>query len=1499
MKVRVHQIAKKAGRSSREVLEYLLAQGHGVKSASSTVDEEVAVAVVKLLRGKERGSVLLQNRKQAQMRTRLRDDMADRVSLQADELSFDWIHQDYGQLLSLTKRELKSLLREALISVSALDRASIESPKTNLVILPRCQSDIETFNEGKITKKFNHACNDIRFTSRPRHLSLAVGSKLSKTSPFYEIKLSKNIRLVAEIRMPEKVVVLIRCLTTRSEDWISFSDSNFQYLPGYKPGVEGFLPSEALERKLVDSAREREKSMGMVVRCIKFLEAFNEVVRCESDSEHQVALDLCQKLFELISQITLKGVPWFPEDIISLATNLLDDIWSSLRNEHSLPDEQELGNALAGLDDSKTRISLLLSAASFRAKVSARIIRLRLSLQNVWNHYQGKTIGEEWRIVFGLSSDEILGLEHKSVPFENFPTVEKSVQFLLVAMNQGISLASTQPKATDDEAPSADFRTFFFSIRSSLRSLLKSIEMLRENNSLGEHGLSSKDKPNELIANLTYSYERLLGFFVRMNFTKKELDSGKELFHASRRLWELFRKGKSTEPSRTKTGFKSYAESVSNAVHQERKKKIEKGLKERVESYLNKSWHLKNTLGEFPSEGKWEKKDLQDLLAASRDPFPPVVKKRVGIPRKKQDTPDLQGFAVESDFRVIAKIFCQLALWRFLSASEKPDANNPFYFAGKASEMHWDSVPSSHLLNIDNWTERNLTWDDMRIVELTRKFYEEVIPHLASLHEDAPDVAEFIRSNLLAYKGDVLPLVPFFLFCHATIDLLFRDLESLRSESPKASQKRAMYLTLHLNNESTTILPGNNLIPRISSLSWQVFEGERGAKFDSTPSGESHFRIEGMNKGNEIFKELPEHPIEDALGAFARACSDVDAIYVNQPLASKNSLACEFSRIKSPFLFRLMGIPFYEEAPRGNMEKQHFPTSLSERFFARCINVFTEDPDWINDIAFLRKGEGLRDYNRFCEEPQAGDGGKTQNLILQERKFREKVRHSFVRYLSGDEYRFQDLIISPAENLACGDQTSVCDPASGSGAVLLAAFESKQKLAKEIGANTPELADFHGSEPVPEMLNLSRLAFLFLDRCYRNSAGNYATNSPFFPPSLKLEDSLKSFRNRMFHLVDSSRKYDFIFSHVPYGERIPGSDELTIRSHEVYLKMILEDLKTKGTARIALPGTFLSSESDVKAREFLVKSGRLATVTHFKRNDPLDGMAIICIAQKGQSLVRLEHIKLAADQTDEFIASKDNDFDPNEQSEVSERDLLLDEKCSLLPSSYLLPEIYKPHRLSAVEIISLEKREQEKRLSDLSGLLPSLDEFYARRAKVEGVPLKQLVQIIDPPKGQAVEELSQSFVGMELGSDEEKEIELSGRAVYGADLLSNIRIIGTAEPSYSHPALIFTMKAGGTLGNLRVTPQNWSAKGVFALWPRQSRGHGTDELEYLKLWFEAFGSSLKNTHVESLASLIIPWPELSALPVLVKLLKKSDKVFGSVIKRRRFLQAFFSDLLKV
>ena len=35
MKVRVHQIAKKAGRSSREVLEYLLAQGHGVKSASS------------------------------------------------------------------------------------------------------------------------------------------------------------------------------------------------------------------------------------------------------------------------------------------------------------------------------------------------------------------------------------------------------------------------------------------------------------------------------------------------------------------------------------------------------------------------------------------------------------------------------------------------------------------------------------------------------------------------------------------------------------------------------------------------------------------------------------------------------------------------------------------------------------------------------------------------------------------------------------------------------------------------------------------------------------------------------------------------------------------------------------------------------------------------------------------------------------------------------------------------------------------------------------------------------------------------------------------------------------------------------------------------------------------------------------------------------------------------------------------------------------------------
>ena len=132
--------------------------------------------------------------------------------------------------------------------------------------------------------------------------------------------------------------------------------------------------------------------------------------------------------------------------------------------------------------------------------------------------------------------------------------------------------------------------------------------MLRENNSLGEHGLSSKDKPNELIANLTYSYERLLGFFVRMNFTKKELDSGKELFHASRRLWELFRKGKSTEPSRTKTGFKSYAESVSNAVHQERKKKIEKGLKERVESYLNKSWHLKNTLGEFPKKENGKRK---------------------------------------------------------------------------------------------------------------------------------------------------------------------------------------------------------------------------------------------------------------------------------------------------------------------------------------------------------------------------------------------------------------------------------------------------------------------------------------------------------------------------------------------------------------------------------------------------------------------------------------------------------------------------------------------------------------------------------------------------------------------------------------------------------------------------------------------------------------------------------------------------------------------------
>ena len=920
-----------------------------------------------------------------------------------------------------------------------------------------------------------------------------------------------------------------------------------------------------------------------------------------------------------------------------------------------------------------------------------------------------------------------------------------------------------------------------------------------------------------------------------------------------------------------------------------------------------------------------------------------------------------------------SKLFCQLAILRLLSFADRLDSSETRYFKGDASRFRWDEIQSAEGMKIERWANGSMRWDDPELIELVTMVFARALPHLASTDDEAPELSDFLRSNSFKLE-DWVSIVPEFLLAFALLEHVWRridDNNSREEEQEGDTVERTLFLDL---KTTKTRVEGDQ--PRIISIGWRIAHGDRVAKGEE----EKFFIIEpdGFEIDQDSYFEHGVTPdavkkgvrLEKALEALCMDCRDLDLLVVHERTRVMEALGLELIKRKNPCLFYFLAIPTlctFEESkirrliiindptrhseispPKGSeaeeieryfrsciengklLRSELFPKNVLDKFYSQVMPFFgSEIPAHLLRGALNAQDPGRRerksDSRIFSADPWGINQPKVQSV------------------LSVRAWKKVEDLVSELASWKPGEK--VRDPSCGSGSLLLNACNHQlEKLSEEAGQSPIRENGFshnfiaHEADPVKA--NFAKVANLLLVSQVSQSEG-YG-ESGFSPnyisqvaPRIHVEDSLRQFRNRQVHFK-ASPTYDLILSAPPYGERVAGIDDLTVKGHSVYLRIIDEDLAEKGRAVVVLPATFLAAESDEEAREFLLKQKKLKAVVHLPDSQDRSGRKGLAVlffyncrghgfdgvnffeVNLGQEKELKEFVKLFDDFRESGFA-KPMGCHSKEQGNSEVRGIA----CWHAPYTVirsgsdceLTPARWKPSPLFASYMEGLKApmdywgrmhdktRKNLEILDSVRGELEELSEIHARS--------EQLGALCEVKQGRFFHEVQEDFHSRRLPSGESREIADSGRAIYGKrhdqGPIDRPTITGFAsEPFFAKKAIVQSLirgsRRGFELGKPLITPISWSAnESLVIVMPRTE-----DESvhNYIFHWLAAYRDSLKfssaseQTVCRELAEMQIPYPEEADRRFIVDLLKKMGDLDweGSLLSTHQ--KAVFKNLLE-
>ena len=921
-----------------------------------------------------------------------------------------------------------------------------------------------------------------------------------------------------------------------------------------------------------------------------------------------------------------------------------------------------------------------------------------------------------------------------------------------------------------------------------------------------------------------------------------------------------------------------------------------------------------------------------------------------------------------------SKLFCQLAILRLLSFADRLDSSETRYFKGDASRFRWDEIQSAEGMKIECWANGSMRWDDPELIELVTMVFARALPHLASTDDEAPELSDFLRSNSFKLE-DWVSIVPEFLLAFALLEHVWRridDNNSREEEQAGDTGEHTLFLDLKTTKTKTPVEVDQ---PRIISIGWRIAHGDRVAKgeeekfFIIEPDGfeidqDSYFE-HGVTQDDAVKKGVR---LEKALEALCMDCRDLDLLVVHERTRVMEALGLELLKRKNPCLFYFLAIPTlctFEESkirrlsiindptrhseispPKGSeaakieryfrsciengkvLRSELFPKNVLDKFYSQVMPFFgSEIPAHLLRGALNAQDPGRRerksDSRIFSADPWGINQPKEQSV------------------LSVRAWKKVEDLVSELASWKPGEK--VRDPSCGSGSLLLNACNHQlEKLSEEAGQSPIRENGFSNNfiahEADPVQANFAKVANLLLVSQVSQSegygeSGFSAKYISQVAPRIQVEDSIRQFLNRH-GLFKAPPTYNLILSAPPYGERVAGMDDLTVKGHSVYLKIIDKDLAEKGRAVVVLPATFLATESNEEARKFLLEKKKLKAVVHLPDSQDRSGrkgLAVLffyhCLGH-GFDGVNFFEVNLGKEKEFKkfvklFDGFRESNFAEPLGCNSKEQGNSEVEGIACWHAPYtvirsgsdceLTPARWKPSPLFASYMEDLKApmdywgkmhdktRKNLEILDSVRGELEKLSEIHARS--------EQLGALCEVKRGKFFKKVREDFHSRPLPSGESREIADSGRAIYGKGQggIGPPTISGFAsEPFFAKKAIVQSLirgsRRGFELGKPLITPISWSAnESLVIVMPRTE-----DESvhNYIFHWLAAYRDSLKfssasvQTVCRELAEMQIPYPEEADRRFIVDLLKKMGDLDweGSLLSTHQ--KAVFKNLLE-